>query len=120
MSFMYEMPSEELMAFVTTIKSYDLLKCCDIIHAVMNLLSCILLPTTREGNVLTGVCHSVHNRPHGYLVIAHSCHSAVGTHPIGMLSCSIVVVVFFFFNSNIFVKRIPAKVTVHSLSFPNT
>ena len=46
-----------------------------------------LLPTAREGNVFTGVCHSVHNRLHGYSVTAHPCYSAVGTHPTGMLSC---------------------------------
>ena len=39
----------------------------------------------REGNVLTSVCHSVHNRLHGYSVTAHPCYSMVGTHP--MLSC---------------------------------
>ena len=32
-----------------------------------------LLPTAREGNVFTGVCHSVHNRPHAYSVTAHPC-----------------------------------------------
>ena len=48
-----------------------------------------LLPTAREGNVFTGVCHSVHNRPHGYSVTAHPCHGTVGTHPTGMLSCLI-------------------------------
>ena len=31
------------------------------------------LPTAREGNVFTGVCHSVHNWPHAYLVTAHPC-----------------------------------------------
>ena len=30
-----------------------------------------LLPTARKGNVFTGVCHSVHNWPHGYSVTAH-------------------------------------------------
>ena len=35
--------------------------------------SIIFLPTTREGNVFTGVCHSVYNRPHAYSVTAHSC-----------------------------------------------
>ena len=51
------------------------------------------LPTAREGNVFTGVCHSVHNRPHAYSVTAHPCwlfvhcYGAVGTHPTGMLSC---------------------------------
>ena len=33
----------------------------------------VLLPTAREGNVFTGVCHSVHNWPHGYSVTAHPC-----------------------------------------------
>ena len=46
------------------------------------------LPTAREGNVFTGICNSVHNRPYGYSVTAHPCYSAVGTHPTGMLSCS--------------------------------
>ena len=46
-----------------------------------------LLPTAREGNVFTGICHSVQNCPHGYLVTAHPCYSTVGTHPTGMLSC---------------------------------
>ena len=71
---MYEMPSEQLMAFVTTIKSYDLLKCCKIIHVVMDLLSC-------RSNLLKAV-----------------------------------VVVF---NYTI-IKRISGKLTVRSLSFPNT
>ena len=44
------------------------------------------LPTAREGNVFTGVCHSVHNRPDGYSVIAHPYYGAVGMHPTGMLS----------------------------------
>ena len=48
----------------------------------------LFLPTAREGNVFTGVCHSVHNRPHVYSVTAHPCYSVVGTHPTGMLSCS--------------------------------
>ena len=43
-----------------------------------------LLPTAREGNVFTGVCHSVHNRPHAYSVTAHpcsvTCYGAVGMH----------------------------------------
>ena len=38
------------------------------------------LPTAREGNVFTGVCHSVHNRPQGYSVNGHPCYSGVGTH----------------------------------------
>ena len=38
----------------------------------------LFLPTAREGNVFTGVCHYVHNRPYGYSV---TCYSAVGTHP---------------------------------------
>ena len=33
----------------------------------------VYLPTVREGNVFTGVCHSVHNRPHAYSVTAHPC-----------------------------------------------
>ena len=45
----------------------------------------ILLPTVREGNVFTGVCHSVHNRPHDYLFTAHPCYGEVGTHSAGML-----------------------------------
>ena len=72
---MYEIPSGQLIAFVTSIISYHLLKCCKIIHVVMDLLSCILLPTAGEGNVITGVRHSVHNRTYDYLVIA------VGTYP---------------------------------------
>ena len=31
------------------------------------------LPTAREGNVFTSVCHSVHNQPHAYLITAHPC-----------------------------------------------
>ena len=27
------------------------------------------------------VSHSIHNRPHGYLVTAHPCYGAVSTHP---------------------------------------
>ena len=34
------------------------------------------------------VRHSVHNQPHGYLVTAHPCYGAVGTHPTGLFSCS--------------------------------
>ena len=45
------------------------------------------LPNTREGNVFTGVCHSVHHRPLGYWFNAHPCYGVVGMHPIGMLSC---------------------------------
>ena len=41
------------------------------------------LPTAREGNVFTGLCHSVHNQPHGYSVTAHPCNGAVDTHPTG-------------------------------------
>ena len=41
----------------------------------------------KKGNDFTGVCHSVHNRPHGYLVTAYPCYSAAGTHPTRMLSC---------------------------------
>ena len=50
-------------------------------------LTVAFLPTAREGNVSTGVCHSFHNRPHDYSVTAGPCYSAVGTHPVGMLSC---------------------------------
>ena len=49
-----------------------------------------LLPTAREANVFTGVCHSVHDRPHGYPVTAHPCYGAIGTHPTGMLSCCLL------------------------------
>ena len=38
------------------------------------------LPAAREGNVFTGVCHSVHNRPHGYSVTDHPCNGTVGMH----------------------------------------
>ena len=31
------------------------------------------LPTLREGNVFTGVCHSVYSRSHAYSVTAHLC-----------------------------------------------
>ena len=44
------------------------------------------LPTAREGNVFTGVCHSVHNLPHGYSVTAYPCYGAAGMHHTGMLS----------------------------------
>ena len=44
--------------------------------------STFFLPTARECNVFSGVCHSVHNRPRGYSVTAHPCYSAIGTHPI--------------------------------------
>ena len=37
------------------------------------LTEAIFLPTARESNVFTGVCHSVHSWPHAYLVTAHSC-----------------------------------------------
>ena len=47
----------------------------------------LLLPTAREGNVFTGICHSVYNRPCGYLFTTHPCYGAVGMHPTGMLSC---------------------------------
>ena len=52
-------------------------------------LSCssCLLPTTRVGNVFTGVCYSVHNRPHGYSFTAHPCYGTTNMHPSGMLSC---------------------------------
>ena len=33
-----------------------------------------LLPTAREGNVFTGVCHSAHNQPHGNSLL-HPCSS---------------------------------------------
>ena len=33
----------------------------------------LFLLTAREGNVFTGVCHSVHNRAHVYSVTAHPC-----------------------------------------------
>ena len=52
-----------------------------------------LLPTAREGNVFLSTCHSVHNRPHAYLVTAHPCwllghcYITVGSHATGMLSC---------------------------------
>ena len=52
-----------------------------------------LLPTAREDNVFTSVCHSVHNRPHVYSVTAHPCYSTVGTHPTGMLSCLCLLVI---------------------------
>ena len=39
----------------------------------MDQAKCSLLPTAREGNVFTGICHSVHNWPHDYLVTAHPC-----------------------------------------------
>ena len=45
------------------------------------------LPTAREDSVITGVCHSVHNRPYDYSVTPHPCYSAVSTHSTGMLSC---------------------------------
>ena len=53
------------------------------------------LPTARESNVFTGVCHSVNNRPHGYLVTAHPCYSVVGTHPTEMLSCWVLLLLNF-------------------------
>ena len=43
------------------------------------------VPTAREGNVFTGVCNSVHNRPHSYSVAAHPCNGAIGTHRTGRL-----------------------------------
>ena len=52
---------------------------------INHLIFHMLLPTTREGNVFTGVCHSVRNRPYGYLVTAHPCYCAVGTHHTGFL-----------------------------------
>ena len=39
---------------------------------------CTSLPTAREGNVFTGVCHSVYYRH-------HDCYNAVSMHPTGML-----------------------------------
>ena len=39
--------------------------------------------------VFTDVCHSIHNRPHGYLFTAHPCYSVVCTYPTAMLSCFI-------------------------------
>ena len=51
------------------------------------------LPTAREGNVFTGICHSVHNWPYGHSITAHPwwllghCYGAVGMHSTGMLSC---------------------------------
>ena len=44
-----------------------------------------LFPSPR--NVFTGMCRSVHNRPHGYLFTVHPYYGMVGTHPTGMLSC---------------------------------
>ena len=50
--------------------------------------------TLREPNVSqASVSHSVYNWPHGYSVTAPPCYGAVGTHPIGMLSCSSISVV---------------------------
>ena len=46
-----------------------------------------LLPTAREGNVFTGVCHSVHKHPHGFSVTTHPRYGVVGMHPTGMLTC---------------------------------
>ena len=45
----------------------------DDFHFSVTLFSLMFLPTAREGNVFTRVCDSVHNRSHGYLVIAHPC-----------------------------------------------
>ena len=79
-----------------------------------------MLATAREGNAFTGVCqsfcsqlvhgYSVTTHPCwllglcssllatrsllvlvGYLVTAHPCYGPVGTHPTGMLSCSILI-----------------------------
>ena len=55
-------------------------------QSFLNPTNCTLLPTLREG-----VCHSVHNRPHGYSVTVHPCYSAVGTHPTEMLCCILKV-----------------------------
>ena len=49
--------------------------------------SLITEPQGKEMLSQVSVSHSVHNRPHGYTVTAHSCYGAVGTHPTGMLSC---------------------------------
>ena len=32
----------------------------------------LFLPTPREGNVFIGVCHSVHNWPHGSILVGYS------------------------------------------------
>ena len=60
-----------------------------------------LLLTAGEGNVFTGVCHSVHNWPYGYSVTVHPCYSTVGVHPTGMLS---ILVILFFQNEVSLVK----------------
>ena len=51
----------------------------------------VLLPTAREDNVFTGICHSVHNRSYGYSVAGNPCYGAVSMHPTGMISCDIYV-----------------------------
>ena len=43
-----------------------------------------LITDRKKGNVFTGVCHSVHNWPHGFSVTVHPRYSAIGT---GMLYC---------------------------------
>ena len=53
----------------------------------LNLSWDLFLQTAREGNVFTGICHSVHNPPHGYSITACPCYNTVSTHPTGMLSC---------------------------------
>ena len=46
-------------------------------YIVIDEIKSTFLPTSREGNVFTGICHSVHNRPHGNSVTAHPCYSTV-------------------------------------------
>ena len=64
-----------------------------IVYHVRDHTSDSFLPTAREGNVLTAVCHSVHNRPHAYSATAHPCWLLshllrCGRYaPSGMLSC---------------------------------
>ena len=43
-----------------------------------NYLHSHYLRTAMEGNVFTGVCHSVYNWPHAYSVTAHPCNDVVG------------------------------------------
>ena len=63
-------------------------------------------PQGKEMLSQVSVSHSVHNRPHGYTVTAHSCYGAVGTHPTGMLSCfyevidlPVLYLLYLFFNN---------------------
>ena len=45
--------------------------------------------TDHKGKVMfsqVSVSHSVHDWPHGYSVTTHSCYSAVGSQPTGILS----------------------------------